>query len=161
MSLFYPFAGHAHWAQVKVRKATGSHGQPVSCEVRQEGEGKGGAGIQRWQTLHSNFPDTNTYWQSVSPPPRPRGKTFTSLPLHSPPSLGETGPRRDLLTRRERRRNGREHSVGFSPAVKEGMLTPMAVLRSSHACTKVTGYPRAHERRGWNRCKVVVIWLKH
>lgn len=135
-----PSVGHDHWAQVKVCKATGSHGEPVSWEMHQEEEGKEGPGFKGDRHYIQIFRDTNTYWQHV-----PRGKTFTSLPLHSPPLLvrqvhrgiaSEEKRQKQLC----RRGNGREHSLGFSPAVKEGVLTQIASLRSSPACAKVTGY---------------------
>lgn len=111
---------------------------PVRCTRKErEKEEPGFKGDRHYIQI---FWDTNTYWQRV-----PRGKTFTSLPLHSHPLLVRQVHRGITQKRKDRSNyvgggNGREHSLGFNAAVKEGVLTQMASLRSSPACTKVTGY---------------------
>lgn len=118
---------------------------PVRCTRKErEKEGPGFKGDRHYIQI---FRDTNTYWQRV-----PWGKTFTSLPLHSPPlsvrqvhrGIASEEKRQKQLSRRG---NGREHSLGLSPAVKEGVLTQMASLWSRPLLYESNWISRTHERR--------------
>lgn len=101
------------------------------------------------------FSGTNTYWQRV-----PRGKTFTSLLLRSPPLLVRQ-VHRGITQKRKDRSNyvGGEWEgtqPGFQPSCErcansDGFAAVQSRLYGSNWIL------RAHGRRGWNRCKVAVI----